>query len=43
MPEGTDSTTILTRMRQLANPVLARNWHLSTRLHILLWENTRAR
>jgi len=43
MPEGTDSTIILTRMRQLANPVLARGWHLSTRLHILLWENTRAR
>jgi len=43
MPEGTDRTTILTRMRQLANPVLAGNWHLSTRLHILLWDNTRAR
>jgi organic radical activating enzyme len=43
MPEGTDSTTILSRMRQLADPVLARGWHLSTRLHILLWEDTRAR
>lgn len=43
MPEGADSTTALTRMRQLADPVLARGWHLSSRLHTLLWENTRAR
>jgi 7-carboxy-7-deazaguanine synthase len=43
MPEGTDSTTVLTRMRLLADPVLARGWHLSTRLHTLLWENDRGR
>ncbi|MFD8496020.1 7-carboxy-7-deazaguanine synthase QueE [Amycolatopsis sp. NPDC059657] len=43
MPEGTDSETVLARMRQLSEPVLARGWNLSTRLHILLWENTRAR
>jgi len=43
MPEGTDSATVLIRMRQLADPVLARGWHLCTRLHVLLWENTRAR
>jgi 7-carboxy-7-deazaguanine synthase len=43
MPEGTDSTTVLTRMRLLADPVLAHGWHLSTRLHTLLWENDRGR
>ncbi|WP_168211567.1 7-carboxy-7-deazaguanine synthase QueE [Actinosynnema sp. ALI-1.44] len=43
MPEGTDSATVLARMRMLADPVLARRWHLSTRLHTLLWENDRGR
>ncbi|MEU3622484.1 7-carboxy-7-deazaguanine synthase QueE [Amycolatopsis coloradensis] len=43
MPEGTDSSTVLARMRLLADPVLARRWHLSTRLHTLLWENSRGR
>ncbi|GLZ37904.1 7-carboxy-7-deazaguanine synthase QueE [Actinokineospora sp. NBRC 105648] len=43
MPEGTDSTTILDRMRLLADPVLARGWNLTSRLHILLWGNVRAR
>lgn len=43
MPEGTDSTTVLDRMRLLAEPVLARGWNLTSRLHILLWENARAR
>lgn len=43
MPEGTDSTTVLARMRVLAAPVLAHGWNLSTRLHTLLWENDRGR
>jgi 7-cyano-7-deazaguanosine (preQ0) biosynthesis protein QueE len=43
MPEGTDSNTVLARMRTLADPVLARGWNLSTRLHTLLWENDRGR
>ncbi|GAA1291475.1 7-carboxy-7-deazaguanine synthase QueE [Saccharothrix xinjiangensis] len=43
MPEGTDSATVLDRMRLLADPVLARGWNLTSRLHILLWENARAR
>lgn len=43
MPEGSDSVTVLDRMRMLADPVLARGWHLTSRLHILLWENARAR
>jgi organic radical activating enzyme len=43
MPEGTDSSTVLARMRMLADSVLARRWNLSTRLHTLLWENDRGR
>lgn len=43
MPEGTDSATVLARMRLLAEPVLSHRWHLSTRLHTLLWENDRGR
>lgn len=43
MPEGVDSTIVLNRMRLLADPVLAHGWNLTSRLHILLWENARAR
>lgn len=43
MPEGTDSSTVLARTQMLADPVLARRWNLSTRLHTLLWENDRGR
>lgn len=43
MPEGTDSPTVLTRLRELAEPVLARGWNLTPRLHILLWGDERAR
>ena len=43
MPEGTDATTCLARSRQLADPVLARGWNLTTRLHVLLWGDQRGR
>lgn len=43
MPEGTDATTVVTRMRELSNPVLARGWNLTPRLHILLWGDERGR
>jgi len=43
MPEGCDSATVLTRMQALADPVIARGWNLTPRLHVLLWENQRAR
>ena len=43
MPEGTTSGQILRRMRELADPVLARGWNLTPRLHTLLWEDARGR
>jgi 7-cyano-7-deazaguanosine (preQ0) biosynthesis protein QueE len=43
MPEGTTEEQIRSRMRALAEPVLARGWHLSTRLHIILWGDQRGR
>jgi 7-carboxy-7-deazaguanine synthase len=41
MPEGTDAATIADRLRVLADPVLARGWHLTPRLHVLLWGDRR--
>ena len=43
MPEGAASEVIVARMRDLADAVLARGWNLTTRLHVLLWEDTRGR
>ncbi|GAB3160945.1 7-carboxy-7-deazaguanine synthase QueE [Micromonospora sonneratiae] len=43
MPEGTSSDEVLTGMRNLADAIRARGWHLSSRLHVLLWEDTRGR
>jgi len=43
MPEGTTREVILGRMRELAGPALERGFHLSTRLHILLWGDVRGR
>ena len=43
MPEGVASKVVTARMRELAEPVLARGWNLTTRLHVLLWEDTRGR
>lgn len=41
MPEGTDAVVLTERMRALAEPVLARGWHLTPRLHVLLWGDRR--
>jgi 7-cyano-7-deazaguanosine (preQ0) biosynthesis protein QueE len=41
MPEGTDAASILDRGHALAQPVLDRGWHLTTRLHVLLWGDQR--
>jgi len=43
MPEGTDSPTVLARLQELAEPVLARGWNLTPRLHILIWGDERGR
>jgi 7-carboxy-7-deazaguanine synthase len=43
MPEGTDSATVLARMRELAGPVAERGWNLTGRMHVLLWEDERGR
>lgn len=43
MPEGTDSPTVMARLRELAGPVLARGWNLTPRLHILVWGDERGR
>ena len=41
MPEGTDPVTLVERSRELIDPVLARGWNLTTRLHVLLWGDRR--
>ena len=41
MPEGTDANTLIARLQTLAEPVLARGWNITTRLHILIWGDRR--
>ncbi len=41
MPEGTDPDAIVATGRLLADDVLARGWHFTTRLHVLLWGDRR--
>jgi 7-cyano-7-deazaguanosine (preQ0) biosynthesis protein QueE len=41
MPEGTDAVTVVARLQELADPVLARGWNLTPRLHILIWGDRR--
>ena len=43
MPEGRDSETILGGLRWLAPRILDLGWNLSSRLHVLIWEDERAR
>lgn len=43
MPEGTSPETVIERARVLADPVIARGWSMTTRLHILLWKDKRGR
>lgn len=43
MPAGTTAEEVLDGGRRLAGEVLARGWHLSPRLHVLLWGDERGR
>ena len=43
MPEGTTPGAVLAGTRALADPVLARGWNLTTRLHVLVWGDERGR
>ena len=43
MPEGTTADRVLAGMRELADDVLRRGWHLTGRTHILLWGGARGR
>lgn len=41
MPEGTDSETLHRRARMLVEPVMRRNWRLTSRMHVDLFGNTK--
>jgi 7-carboxy-7-deazaguanine synthase len=43
MPEGTTPGALINRHRLLADHILARGWHTSTRLHVLLYKGERLR
>lgn len=43
MPEGTTTERLLEVMRAVADEVVARGWHLSTRLQVMLWGDVRGR
>ena len=43
MPEATSSADLQDGLRRLAEPALAHGWNLSSRLHVLLWEDARRR
>ncbi len=43
MPEATESGRLLAAMRDVADEVVGRGWNLSTRLHVMLWGDTRGR
>ena len=43
MAEGTTADAVLATTRAVADDVAARGWHLTTRLHVLLWGDERGR
>lgn len=43
MPEGVTAEAVLAGGRALADAVTGRGWHLTTRLHVLLWGAERGR
>jgi 7-carboxy-7-deazaguanine synthase len=43
MPEGVTADKVLAGMREVADEVLRRGWHLTGRMHVLLWGGARGR
>jgi 7-cyano-7-deazaguanosine (preQ0) biosynthesis protein QueE len=43
MAEGTTPDAVLSTTRAVADEVAARGWHLTTRLHVLVWGDERGR
>ncbi len=43
MPEGRTEHAVLVGLRALSGPALAHGWHLTPRLHVLLWGDERGR
>jgi organic radical activating enzyme len=43
MPEGRTADEVLRRLADIADPAIARGFHLSTRLHVLTWGDQRGR
>ncbi|HZQ27888.1 MAG TPA: 7-carboxy-7-deazaguanine synthase QueE [Acidimicrobiales bacterium] len=41
MPEGTDPAVLQRRLAELVEPVLARGWNLTPRLHVAIWGDRR--
>ncbi|MFJ1706960.1 7-carboxy-7-deazaguanine synthase QueE [Kitasatospora sp. NPDC088346] len=41
MPEGTRAADVNTHLRNLAAETIRRGWNLSTRLHVLIWDDKR--
>lgn len=41
MPEGISDTVQQERLQYLADKVIERRWNLTTRLHVLIWQNKR--
>lgn len=43
MPEGAEPSTMMMHAKKLADPVLARGWNMTLRMHTLLWGDERGR
>jgi 7-carboxy-7-deazaguanine synthase len=43
MPEGVTADAVTAGLRAIADPVIARGWNLTARLHVLAWGNERGR
>lgn len=43
MPEGTSENQVHAGLRSVADSVLSRGWHVTSRLHVILWGDQRGR